>query len=188
MLSIIKSPSESNVENKTCSLLFSFNLKGAMSDVNKAVKVLTRIETPTEILNQETPKGKLLWKKYAQINKDYEALKKRAMKHISDDPVFLGYPYGLVEVDKFARVSEFELSFSETIGLNGVASDAKLYAYRVCDSGGSCPNDAIIAAVERAMDPNDDMLSYFTDAMFGIFNVRTGVFSWTPGLSSSMLG
>ena len=48
--------------------LFSFNLKGSTQEVNTAVKVLTRIKTPYEILNQETPAGKLLYKKYQKIN------------------------------------------------------------------------------------------------------------------------
>lgn len=33
----------------------------------------------------------------------------------SNDPVFLGYPYGLVEADKFARVSNKELDYFKTM-------------------------------------------------------------------------
>ena len=40
--------------------------------------------------------------------------------------------------------------------LKGVAPDAKLIAYKVCDSVGSCWEDDIIAAIERAQDPNQD--------------------------------
>jgi NurA-like 5'-3' nuclease len=32
----------------------------------------------------------------------------------SNDPIFLGYPYGLVEADKFARVSNKELELLKT--------------------------------------------------------------------------
>jgi subtilisin family serine protease len=39
--------------------------------------------------------------------------------------------------------------------LKGVAPDADIYAYRVCDSNG-CTEDDIIAAIERATDPNQD--------------------------------
>ena len=69
--------------------VFSFNLKGSMSEVNQAVKILTRIEDPYEILEQRTPRGKLLWKKYLQINKDYERLKEMALKKDSKDPIFV---------------------------------------------------------------------------------------------------
>jgi len=40
--------------------------------------------------------------------------------------------------------------------LKGVAPDANLIAYKVCNSGGSCAFDDIIAAIERAQDPNQD--------------------------------
>jgi len=39
--------------------------------------------------------------------------------------------------------------------LMGVAPDANLYGYKVC-RGGGCPGDAILAAIERAVDPNQD--------------------------------
>jgi len=49
-----------------------------------------------------------------------------------------------------------EGSTVESEGLNGVAPKAKLYAYKVCNSGGSCEWDDILAALERATDPNQD--------------------------------
>jgi len=64
---------------KLCKI-FSFNLKGTTSDVRKAIKIFTRIENPFEILEQNTPKGKLLYKKYEQINKTYEELLQKALK------------------------------------------------------------------------------------------------------------
>jgi hypothetical protein len=33
----------------------------------------------------------------------------------SNDPVFLGYPYGLIEADRFARISNHELSYFKTM-------------------------------------------------------------------------
>jgi len=39
--------------------------------------------------------------------------------------------------------------------LKGVAPDALLYGYKVCHAGG-CPGDAILAAIERSVDPNQD--------------------------------
>src|SRR3989344_2946144 len=40
--------------------------------------------------------------------------------------------------------------------LKGVAPDATLYAYKVCNNGGGCATDDIIAALERSADPNGD--------------------------------
>lgn len=70
--------------------LFSFNLKGPTKDVMQSVKTLTRIESPYEILRQESARGKFLWKRYEHINHAYEALKKRAEKAIvKDDPLIV---------------------------------------------------------------------------------------------------
>ena len=54
--------------------IFSFVLKGKTDDVMKSVKVLTRIESPYEILNQESAQGKFIYKRYEQANKMYEPL------------------------------------------------------------------------------------------------------------------
>lgn len=40
--------------------------------------------------------------------------------------------------------------------LKGVAPEARLLAYKVCDSGGSCAHSAILAALERAADPDNN--------------------------------
>lgn len=40
--------------------------------------------------------------------------------------------------------------------LDGVAPDASILAYKVCDSHGSCPTSAILAGIEKAVDPNGD--------------------------------
>jgi len=40
--------------------------------------------------------------------------------------------------------------------LKGIAPEAKLYAYKVCNLGGSCWGYDIIAAIELAQDPNQD--------------------------------
>ncbi len=41
-------------------------------------------------------------------------------------------------------------------GLKGVAPDAKLYAYKVLNSGGSGSFEQVISGIERAVDPNQD--------------------------------
>ena len=60
--------------------IFSFVLKGKTDDVMKSIKILTRIESPYEILNQETAQGKFIYKRYEQINKLYEPLLKDVLK------------------------------------------------------------------------------------------------------------
>jgi len=72
--------------------VFSFNLKGGMSEVLKAVKVLTKIDDPYEILDQKTSKGKLLWRRYEKINQVYEKMLETALKADTDNPVFV-YTY-----------------------------------------------------------------------------------------------
>ncbi len=72
--------------------VFSFNLKGAMSDVKKAVSALARIESPYDILEQRTPEGSLLWQKYLAVNKIYESMLSNALMHDSEEPVFV-YTY-----------------------------------------------------------------------------------------------
>jgi len=56
--------------------IFSFILKGKTNDVMKSIKVMTRIGSPYEILNQETSQGKFIYKRYQEINKMYEPLLK----------------------------------------------------------------------------------------------------------------
>jgi hypothetical protein len=58
--------------------IISFCLKGSVQDTMKSVLVLTRIETPYEILNQTTSRGKFLFKRYAHLASKYEALLLRA--------------------------------------------------------------------------------------------------------------
>lgn len=72
--------------------VFSFNLKGSMKDVIASIKILTRIDDPYEILEQRTPKGKLLWKKYLEINESYDALLNSALKKVKKDKLFV-YTY-----------------------------------------------------------------------------------------------
>ncbi|MBU0666750.1 MAG: hypothetical protein KKB65_05290 [Nanoarchaeota archaeon] len=65
--------------------IVSFNLKGKHSDVMKSMKILTRIESPYEILKQTTPRGKFVYKRFEQINKEYEEL--LSSVEISDDSI-----------------------------------------------------------------------------------------------------
>lgn len=69
--------------------IFSFNLKGATEEVNKSIKILTRIENPYEILKQETAAGKFIYKKYERINKEYVKLLAAAVARKSKDKFFI---------------------------------------------------------------------------------------------------
>ena len=54
--------------------IISFVLKGKSEDVSKCIKIMTRIKSPYEILNKETPEGKFLYKRFEAMNKLYEPL------------------------------------------------------------------------------------------------------------------
>jgi len=60
--------------------IFSFVLKGKTDDVMNSIKVLTRIESPHEILNQETAQGNFIYKHYEKVNRMYEPLIKDVLK------------------------------------------------------------------------------------------------------------
>ncbi len=60
--------------------IFSFVLKGKTEEVNKCIKILTRIGSPYEILNQETAQGKFIYKRYSLVNNMFEPLQKDVME------------------------------------------------------------------------------------------------------------
>ena len=64
--------------------IFSFILKGKHSEVMTSVKILTRIKNPNEILNQETPEGKYIFKRYKEINEMYEPILKEAIDTVNE--------------------------------------------------------------------------------------------------------
>ena len=91
-----------NTQIGTLVKVFSFNLKGSMADVIKSVKILTRIDDPYDILEQRTPQARILWKKYLEVNKEYEEMLANALKHDSDDKLFV-YTY---EDDKLSLTKD----------------------------------------------------------------------------------
>lgn len=72
--------------------VFSFSLKGKTSEVMKCMKVLTRIKSPYEILNQETAQGRFIYKRYEKINKLYENLLDDAIKNAGKEKMLV-YTY-----------------------------------------------------------------------------------------------
>jgi len=69
--------------------IFSFVLKGKSSDVKKSFKTLTRIESPYEILNQESSRGKFIYKQFEKINEGYVELINSAIKQVTKDPMLV---------------------------------------------------------------------------------------------------
>jgi single-stranded DNA-specific DHH superfamily exonuclease len=69
--------------------VFNFSLKGKSSDVTRNVKILTRIEGPSEILEQTSSRGKLLWKHFEKINEKYDKLLKRLLSKKSKSKVLI---------------------------------------------------------------------------------------------------
>ena len=70
--------------------MFSFLLKGNTSDVNKSIKILTRIEDEKELLTHTTSRAKLLWKRYKGMDKEYTEL----LNSINtDDPEIILFTY-----------------------------------------------------------------------------------------------
>ena len=69
--------------------ILSFLLKGKTSDVNKNLGILLRIETPYELLRQETGRAKFLYKRFEKANKMYMRLMKNAEKSLTDDKLLV---------------------------------------------------------------------------------------------------
>ncbi|HLG23898.1 MAG TPA: DHH family phosphoesterase [Candidatus Nanoarchaeia archaeon] len=76
-----KSPGDIIYNTKLGDLIriFSFVLKGRTTDVMKSIKTLTRIESPYEILNNETSQGKFINKRFNEINKMFLPLQKEVL-------------------------------------------------------------------------------------------------------------
>jgi len=72
--------------------VFSFVLKGQTKDAYKCAKILTRVKSPEEILEEQTPATRFMMKKYRKINAEYEELLKDAVSKIGKEKVIV-YTY-----------------------------------------------------------------------------------------------
>ena len=72
--------------------VFSFILKGQTQDAYKCAKILTRVESPEELLEEKTPATKFMMKKYRKLNEQYEDLLKDAVSKVSNESVIV-YTY-----------------------------------------------------------------------------------------------
>ena len=50
-------------------------------------------------------------RKYDAIGLRTDSWNRTSLKNISNDPIFLGYPYGLIDVDQYVRVSDEEKNY-----------------------------------------------------------------------------
>lgn len=69
--------------------IISFNLKGKTQDVMKSAKILTRIETPYEILDRTTPRGAFIYKRYEKVKSVYDELLKKALEKETNEKILL---------------------------------------------------------------------------------------------------
>jgi single-stranded DNA-specific DHH superfamily exonuclease len=89
--------------------IFSFCLKGKKEESTKCIKALMMIENPYEILRQETPSGRLIYKYTEKFNKKYEIMKMDAIEMLSAEKIFLyAYPY---VADSFSSLLSTELVY-----------------------------------------------------------------------------
>ncbi|MFC1741334.1 DHHA1 domain-containing protein [Nanoarchaeota archaeon] len=103
--------------------ILNFTLKGRTQDVMKCVRILTRVESPYELLEGQTPRTRYLIKRYKQINTLYDQLLAFAMKKVSKSNVLV------------VTYTEDKMSFS------GELSNELLYRY---------PNKVILVAREKS--------------------------------------
>jgi len=89
----INKPEDALFETKLGRLIriLEFSLKGTTSDAIKSVKILTRIKSPYDIINQTTTQGKYIAKRADKIEKEYQILIKKAIKTKVEDSILLFY-------------------------------------------------------------------------------------------------
>jgi len=73
LLKKASTPPEAMYSEPFCTLtrLVQFNLKGDSTEVRTAIKILSRIDSPEELLEHTTPRAKLLYKRYEKISREY---------------------------------------------------------------------------------------------------------------------
>ena len=87
----IKKPEKALYETKLGELIriLSFILKGKTSDVLSCIKILTRIKTPYDLLNEETAQAKFIIKRFKKVKKEYDSLLDEALKHSKADKIII---------------------------------------------------------------------------------------------------
>jgi len=69
--------------------IFSFVLKGKTKEAYKCAKILTRIESPEELLEEKSAAARFIMKKYKSVNDDYQALLQDAIEKAGKNKVLV---------------------------------------------------------------------------------------------------
>lgn len=87
----LKTPPAIIYESKLGELIqvFSAILKGKTEDVMKCVRILTRIQSPYEILREESPAGRFIYRRYLKIKKEYDKLMKEVLAQAGKEKLVL---------------------------------------------------------------------------------------------------
>lgn len=64
---------------------FAFILKGKTAEVLKCIKILTRIESPDELLQETSARGRYISKRVKKVKEDYDELLSKANENVSKD-------------------------------------------------------------------------------------------------------
>lgn len=72
--------------------VFSFLLKGRISDIRKNISVLSRITSPYEIVEGQSARGKFLFRYYLKVKKNYDILLEQASKVDDEKIIIFTYP------------------------------------------------------------------------------------------------
>lgn len=90
--------------------IINFCMKGRIKDVHKTFKVLTRINSPYELLNGESEQAKYVLKRYEKFAESYDRLLKDGEKCFNPDDKILAYTYPGNEISLSGEISN-ELLF-----------------------------------------------------------------------------
>lgn len=71
--------------------MMSFILKGKTSDVNKCVGILSKVDSPYELLNQTTSRARYLYRRFEKINNEYHEILDKAVKSATNDKILVFY-------------------------------------------------------------------------------------------------
>lgn len=96
--------------------IINFSMKGNIKDVHKTFKVLTRINSPYELLNQESEQAKFVMRRYRKFEESYNRLLNEANKKYKKDDPLLIFSYPGIEVSLSGELSnELLYRFPEKI-------------------------------------------------------------------------
>ncbi len=110
---------------------FIFSLKGKATEKKQCIKVLTRIGSPNEILEQETPRGKFIWKHFLQMEKKYQQVSKQAQE-IKPDGKIIFFTYPSIQ-DSFTSLISNEIIYknpTKVIIIARIKNDSTIMSIR----------------------------------------------------------